>query len=95
MSVLVYSGVDRFLFLLLALEKENKSLLLEPNLKKIIHDGAVALVMALLRWPSSSLWAIGTVVGVSVLMGGITRIMIAAKIRSDIGRVEPVTRRAA
>ena len=53
-----------------------------------LFDAAVALlvgVLILAGWPSSSIWAIGTLVGVSVLMSGIARIMIAAKIRSIAG----------
>lgn len=49
-----------------------------------LFDGLVTLLVGILilaRWPSSSLWAIGTLVGVAVLMGGISRIMIAGKIR--------------
>lgn len=63
-----------------------------------LFDAAASLLMGMLilaRWPSSSVWAIGTLVGVSVLMGGISRIMIAAKIRSGVGSVERSTRRAA
>ena len=44
-------------------------------------------VLILAGWPSSSAWAIGTLVGVSVLMSGISRIVIATKIRSIAGRV--------
>ena len=47
-----------------------------------LFDGIVTLLLGILilaRWPSSSLWAIGTLVGVAVLMGGISRIMIAGK----------------
>jgi uncharacterized membrane protein HdeD (DUF308 family) len=54
-------------------------------------DGAASLLMGLLilaGWPSSAFWAIGTLVGVSVLMGGISRIMIAAKLRSTISSFE-------
>ncbi len=39
------------------------------------------------KWPNSSMWAIGTLVGVAVLVGGISRIMLAAKIRSDAGQL--------
>jgi uncharacterized membrane protein HdeD (DUF308 family) len=49
-----------------------------------LFDGLVTVLLGILilaRWPSSSLWAIGTLVGVAVLMGGISRIMIAGKIR--------------
>ncbi len=45
-------------------------------------------VLIFIKWPNSSMWAIGTLVGVAVLMGGISRIMIAAKIRSGAGQVE-------
>jgi uncharacterized membrane protein HdeD (DUF308 family) len=37
---------------------------------------------------SSSVWAIRTLVGASLLLGGISRIMIAAKIRSGASSVE-------
>jgi uncharacterized membrane protein HdeD (DUF308 family) len=52
-------------------------------------------ILILARWPSSSVWAIGTLVGVAVLMGGISRIMIASRIRSAILGVEQPTRKAA
>jgi uncharacterized membrane protein HdeD (DUF308 family) len=62
-----------------------------------LADGATSLLMGVLilaRWPSSSLWAIGTLIGVAVLMSGITRIMIAARIRTGIGRIEGAWRTA-
>ena len=49
-----------------------------------LFDGIVSLLLGISimsRWPFSSLWAIGTLVGLAVLMGGISRIMIAAKLR--------------
>jgi uncharacterized membrane protein HdeD (DUF308 family) len=46
------------------------------------------------QWPSSSVWAIGTLVGISVLMSGISRIMIATKIRSSAADVEHFARAA-
>lgn len=52
-----------------------------------------ALILA--RWPSSSVWAIGTLVGVAVLMGGISRIMIASKIRSAVSSFDRPVQRAA
>ena len=63
-----------------------------------LFDGVATFLVGILilaKWPSSSLWAIGTLVGVAVLMGGISRIMIAAKIRSGAGSVERLTRKAA
>ena len=62
-----------------------------------LFDAACSFVLGMLiliKWPSSSVWAIGTLVGAAVLMGGISRIMIASKIRSDAGSVERVVRTA-
>jgi uncharacterized membrane protein HdeD (DUF308 family) len=55
-------------------------------------------ILILERWPSSSLWAIGTLVGAAVLAGGFSRIMLAQKIRSgarDIEHIDRDIRRAA
>ena len=52
-------------------------------------------MLILVKWPSSSLWAIGTLVGVAVLTGGISRIMIASKIRSGASSIERTLQRAA
>lgn len=45
-----------------------------------LADGVASLLLGLLilaRWPSSSTWAIGTLIGLAALISGITRIMIA------------------
>jgi len=51
-------------------------------------------VLILAEWPSSSVWAIGTLVGVSVLMNGISRIVLATTIRSGVGAVKRMTQAA-
>jgi uncharacterized membrane protein HdeD (DUF308 family) len=40
-----------------------------------------------LHWPSSSVWAIGTLVGVNLLMTGISRLMIGLAARKVVNRV--------
>lgn len=63
-----------------------------------LMDGIASFLMGALilgGWPSSSVWAIGTLVGVSVLMGGISRIMIATRMRRTIDRFESGVRKAA
>ena len=40
--------------------------------------------MILAQWPVSSVWAIGTMVGVAVLVNGITRAVISGQIRKDV-----------
>jgi len=45
----------------------------------MLANGIVALVlggMIWLQWPSSSVWAIGTLVGVNLLFTGVTRLMV-------------------
>jgi uncharacterized membrane protein HdeD (DUF308 family) len=39
------------------------------------------------HWPSSSVWAIGTLVGVNLLMTGISRLMIGIAARNLVNRV--------
>jgi len=50
----------------------------------VLFDGLVTLVLALfigMHWPSSSAWAIGTLVGVSLIMSGVARVMMSLGIR--------------
>jgi uncharacterized membrane protein HdeD (DUF308 family) len=50
----------------------------------LLFDGVVTLMLALLiwfQWPSSSLWAIGTLVGVSMIMSGVARVMMSLAAR--------------
>jgi uncharacterized membrane protein HdeD (DUF308 family) len=50
----------------------------------ILIDGSVTLLLGLMiymQWPSSSNWAIGTLVGVSMIISGITRLMMSLAIR--------------
>ena len=45
----------------------------------ILFDGIVTLILGVMvwrRWPFSSLWLIGTLVGISILFTGMTRLML-------------------
>ncbi len=47
-------------------------------------DGIVTLLLGLLiymQWPSSSAWAIGTLVGISLIFSGVTRVMVSLAVR--------------
>jgi len=60
-----------------------------------LFDAATNLLLGALilaKWPYSSMWAIGTLVGVSVLISGVSRIMIATKIRSGAADVDHFVR---
>lgn len=57
----------------------------------LLFDAAVTAILGFLilaHWPSSSLWAIGTLVGVAVLIRGVTRIALCMGLRRVIGRGE-------
>ncbi len=46
----------------------------------LILDGIVNIVLAVMiwsQWPFSSLWIIGTLVGISILISGVSRLMLA------------------
>ena len=50
----------------------------------LLLDGLVTLLLSLLiwvHWPSSSVWAIGTLVGVSMIMSGVVRVMMSLAAR--------------
>jgi uncharacterized membrane protein HdeD (DUF308 family) len=50
----------------------------------MLFDGIVTLLLGLLiylRWPSSSVWVIGTLVGLSMIISGATRVMLSLAVR--------------
>src|SRR5208283_630502 len=55
-----------------------------PGSGWILFDGIVTLFLGLLvwrQWPSSSLWVIGTLVGISMIFTGTTRLMLGLAAR--------------
>ncbi len=56
----------------------------------VLIDGIVSLLLGLmiyLQWPSSSLWAIGTLVGISLIFSGVARVMLSMAVRRAAGAV--------
>ena len=50
----------------------------------VLMDGVITILLGALiyvHWPSSSVWAIGVLVGVSLIMSGITRVMLSLAVR--------------
>src|SRR5215470_3270914 len=50
----------------------------------LLIDGIITLLLGLMiymQWPSSSAWAIGTLVGVSMIISGVTRVMLSLTVR--------------
>jgi uncharacterized membrane protein HdeD (DUF308 family) len=55
-----------------------------PGSGWLLVDGIVTLILAIMiwrTWPSSSLWAIGTLVGISMLFSGFARLTISLAAR--------------
>jgi uncharacterized membrane protein HdeD (DUF308 family) len=60
--------------------------------RSFLISAVASLVLGLLilfQWPESSSWAIGTLVGVAVLINGITRIVIASAVDRGIRHLQP------
>ncbi len=57
----------------------------------LLFDACITALLGILilaHWPASAIWAIGTLIGVAVLMRGITRIALSIGLRRVVGRVE-------
>lgn len=58
----------------------------------VLFDSIVSLLLGVLiymQWPSSSAWAIGTLVGVSLIFSGVARVMLSLAVRRATGTVSP------
>jgi uncharacterized membrane protein HdeD (DUF308 family) len=50
----------------------------------LLFESAITLILGLMiwrHWPSGSLWVIGTLVGINMIMSGTTRLMLALAVR--------------
>ena len=61
----------------------------------VLLDGVVTLILGLMiyvQWPSTAAWAIGMLVGVSLVTSGLTRVMFSVAVRKSVtlvhGRTE-------
>ena len=57
----------------------------------VLIDGIITLLLGLMiyaQWPSSSAWAIGTLVGVSMIISGVTRVMLSLAVRQRTDTIE-------
>lgn len=55
----------------------------------VLFDGIVTLILGILiwrQWPSSSVWVIGTLVGISLMFSGISRFMLSLAVRDLVRR---------
>ena len=58
----------------------------------VLVDGIITLLLGLMiymQWPSSSGWAIGTLVGISMIFSGVARVMMSLAARKAPATVAP------
>jgi uncharacterized membrane protein HdeD (DUF308 family) len=58
-----------------------------PGSGWLLFDGIVTLILAIMiwrSWPASAVWALGTIVGVNLLMSGFTRLMYSRAVRANL-----------
>jgi uncharacterized membrane protein HdeD (DUF308 family) len=57
----------------------------------LLFDGIITLILGLMiwaHWPSGSLWVIGFLVGINMIMTGTTRLMLSLTVRRALKAVE-------
>jgi uncharacterized membrane protein HdeD (DUF308 family) len=58
-----------------------------PGSGWLLFDGIVTLILAVLiwrSWPASAVWALGTIVGINLLMSGFTRLMYSRALKANL-----------
>ena len=56
----------------------------------VLVDGVITLLLGLMiymQWPSSSVWAIGTLVGIGLIFSGVARVMMSQTVRRTLSAV--------
>lgn len=56
----------------------------------VLIDGIITLLLGMMiytQWPSSSAWAIGLLVGVSMIISGVSRVMMSLAVRRTTDRI--------
>lgn len=78
-AVAIYLVIESVLEVLLWLELSSA-----PGGGWLLLDGIITMVLAILiwtTWPSSAIWVIGTLAGISAFFSGITRLMLSLSVR--------------
>ena len=61
-----------------------------PGWAWLLFDGIITLILAIMiwrTWPSSTFWVIGTLVGVSMLFSGVSRLVLSMAARRVVARL--------
>src|ERR1700680_878445 len=60
----------------------------------LLVDGIITLILAVMiwrAWPASSIWVIGTLVGISMIFSGVSRLMLSLAAKRVFNLVTPAT----
>jgi uncharacterized membrane protein HdeD (DUF308 family) len=60
----------------------------------LLVDGIITLILAVMiwrAWPASSIWVIGTLVGISMIFSGVSRLMLSLAAKRVLNLVAPAT----
>jgi uncharacterized membrane protein HdeD (DUF308 family) len=82
LAVALYLFVEAFLECILWFQLRTS-----PGSGWLLFDGVVTLVLAVMiasTWPSSAAWVIGTLVGISMLFSGISRLVLSRAVRRRV-----------
>src|ERR1700731_647686 len=58
-----------------------------PGSGWLLFDGIVTLILAIMiwkSWPASAVWALGSIVGINLLMSGFTRLMYSRAVKANL-----------
>jgi uncharacterized membrane protein HdeD (DUF308 family) len=58
-----------------------------PGSGWLLFDGIVTLILAIMiwrSWPASAVWALGTIVGINLLMSGFSRLMYSRALKASV-----------
>jgi uncharacterized membrane protein HdeD (DUF308 family) len=61
-----------------------------PGSGWVLFDGTIGVTLALMiwgRWPSSTEWVIGTLVGISILFSGVSRLVLSLAARRVVAKL--------
>jgi uncharacterized membrane protein HdeD (DUF308 family) len=79
LAIAVYLLIEGVLELVLSFQHRP-----QPGSGWLMADGIITLILAVMiwsTWPSSAMWVLGTLIGISMLFSGITRLMLSLAIR--------------
>jgi uncharacterized membrane protein HdeD (DUF308 family) len=82
LAIAIYLFVEGILELVLSFQLRHRT-----GAGWLLADGIITLVLSVMiwsTWPSSATWVVGTLVGISMLFSGMTRLMLSLAVRQIV-----------